>query len=77
MGKTAFALNVAQHAALRENIPVLMFSLEMSAEQIAQRMLAAESEVNLRGCSNRTRSRTSSGRNCQRLRRNFQKPHLY
>jgi len=49
MGKTAFALNVAQHAALRENIPVLMFSLEMSAEQIAQRMLAAESEVNLRG----------------------------
>ena len=40
MGKTAFALNVAQHAALRENIPVLMFSLEMSAEQIAQRMLS-------------------------------------
>lgn len=48
MGKTAFALNVAQHAALQEDIPVLMFSLEMSAEQIAQRMLAAESEVNLR-----------------------------
>ena len=48
MGKTAFALNVAQHAALQEDIPVLMFSLEMSAEQIAQRMLSAESRVNLR-----------------------------
>lgn len=48
MGKTAFALNVAQHAALQENIPVLLFSLEMSAEQIAQRMLSAESRVNLR-----------------------------
>ncbi len=48
MGKTAFALNVAQYAALQENVPVLLFSLEMSAEQIAQRMLAAESRVNLR-----------------------------
>lgn len=48
MGKTAFALNVAQHAALEEDVPVLMFSLEMSAEQIAQRMISAESEVNLR-----------------------------
>lgn len=48
MGKTAFALNVAQHAALQEDIPVLLFSLEMSAEQIAQRMLSAESRVNLR-----------------------------
>lgn len=48
MGKTAWAINTAQHAALYENIPVLVFSLEMSAEQIAQRMLSAESRVNLR-----------------------------
>jgi len=48
MGKTAFALNVAQHAALQENVPVLLFSLEMSAEQIAMRMLSAESRVNVR-----------------------------
>lgn len=48
MGKTALAINIASHAALKENIPVLVFSLEMSAEQIAQRMLAAEAEVNLR-----------------------------
>ncbi|MEG1641755.1 MAG: replicative DNA helicase [Synergistaceae bacterium] len=48
MGKTALAINIATHAAIRENIPVLVFSLEMSAEQIAQRMLSAEAEVNLR-----------------------------
>ena len=48
MGKTAWAINAATHAALRENIPVLVFSLEMSAEQIAQRMLSSEAEVNLR-----------------------------
>ncbi len=47
MGKTSWAINVAQYAAMQENIPVLVFSLEMSAEQIAQRMLAAEAEVNL------------------------------
>lgn len=48
MGKTAFALNVAKHAAFHENVPVLIFSLEMSAEQLAQRLLAAESRVNVR-----------------------------
>lgn len=48
MGKTAFAMNVAQHAAAEENMPVLIFSLEMSAEQLIQRMLASESEVNIR-----------------------------
>lgn len=48
MGKTAFAMNVAQHAAAEENIPVLIFSLEMSAEQLIQRMLSSESEVNIR-----------------------------
>lgn len=48
MGKTAFAMNIAQHAAAEENIPVLIFSLEMSAEQLIQRMLSSESEVNIR-----------------------------
>lgn len=48
MGKTAFAMNIAQYAAAQENLPVLIFSLEMSAEQLIQRMLASESEVNLR-----------------------------
>ena len=48
MGKTAWAMNIAQYAALQQNIPVLIFSLEMSAEQIAQRMLSSEAKVNLR-----------------------------
>ncbi|OPL15202.1 MAG: replicative DNA helicase [delta proteobacterium MLS_D] len=45
MGKTAFALNIAQHAAIEQNIPVAVFSLEMSKEQLAFRMLASESRV--------------------------------
>lgn len=48
MGKTAFAMNIAQHAAAEEDVPVLIFSLEMSAEQLIQRMLSSESEVNIR-----------------------------
>lgn len=47
MGKTAFALNIGQYAAGEEHVPVLIFSLEMSAEQIAQRMLSSEAKVNL------------------------------
>ncbi|MBQ9418963.1 MAG: replicative DNA helicase [Synergistaceae bacterium] len=47
MGKTAFALNIAQFGGGENNIPVLIFSLEMPAEQLVLRMLAAESRVNL------------------------------
>ncbi|OPZ64988.1 MAG: Replicative DNA helicase [Firmicutes bacterium ADurb.Bin506] len=45
MGKTAFALNMAEHVALVENKPVLVFSLEMSCEQLAQRMLCSQATV--------------------------------
>lgn len=45
MGKTAFALNIAQHAALETQTPVAIFSLEMSKEQLAFRMLASEAKV--------------------------------
>ncbi len=45
MGKTAFALNIAQHAAIEANLPVAVFSLEMSKEQIAMRMLTSEARV--------------------------------
>src|SRR5205085_4580885 len=45
MGKTAFTLNVAQHAAIEHNIPVAFFSLEMSKESLVQRMLTAEARV--------------------------------
>ncbi len=41
MGKTAFAINIAQNAATREKLPVAIFSMEMPAEQIAMRMLSS------------------------------------
>ena len=45
MGKTAFALNIAEYAATRGNVPTAIFSLEMSAEQLVSRMLCAEALV--------------------------------
>jgi replicative DNA helicase len=47
MGKTAFCLNVAEHAALRADVGVAVFSLEMSKEQLAMRMLCSEARVDL------------------------------
>ncbi len=45
MGKTAFVLNIAQHVAFHENKAVAMFSLEMSKEQLVNRLLSLESKV--------------------------------
>lgn len=45
MGKTALALNFAQHAAIEEEIPVAVFSLEMSKDALVQRLLCAEGRV--------------------------------
>ena len=45
MGKTAFALNIAQHVAFKKQLPVAIFSLEMSKEQLATRLLSMESLV--------------------------------
>jgi replicative DNA helicase len=45
MGKTAFALNIAQHVGIHMKEPIAIFSLEMSKEQLALRMLCAESMV--------------------------------
>jgi replicative DNA helicase len=45
MGKTAFALNIAQYAAVETQTPAAIFSLEMSKEQLAFRMLASEAKV--------------------------------
>ncbi|MDD4377124.1 MAG: replicative DNA helicase [Eubacteriales bacterium] len=47
MGKTAFALNVAQQAAVKANASVMIFSLEMSKEQLGQRLLSMESRVEM------------------------------
>ncbi len=46
MGKTSLALDIARNAAVRHKVPVGIFSLEMSSEQLVDRMLAAESYVN-------------------------------
>jgi len=45
MGKTALALNIARHAAVDANIPVAIFSLEMSKEQLSLRMLCSEARI--------------------------------
>ena len=45
MGKTAFALNIATNAAINSNTPVVVFSLEMSKEQCANRILCAQAMV--------------------------------
>lgn len=45
MGKTAFMLNLARYAAVRERVPVAIFNLEMSKQQLATRMLSTESGV--------------------------------
>lgn len=45
MGKTAFALNIAEYVCFKENIPVGIFSLEMSAEQLIHRVICCQSEV--------------------------------
>ena len=45
MGKTAFVLNIAEHVAFRQNKTVAIFSLEMSKEQLVNRLLSLESQV--------------------------------
>ncbi|RBP44046.1 replicative DNA helicase [Garciella nitratireducens] len=45
MGKTAFALNIAQHAGVKEKKTVAIFSLEMSQDQLIHRMLSAETHI--------------------------------
>ena len=45
MGKTALALNIARNAAIEHNVPVAIFSLEMSKEQLSLRMLCSEARM--------------------------------
>jgi len=48
MGKTSLAMNIAEHVAVDERLPVGVFSLEMTAESLVLRMLCSRSRVNLR-----------------------------
>ncbi|UCH28034.1 MAG: replicative DNA helicase [Trueperaceae bacterium] len=63
MGKTAFALTIGLHAALREKQPIGIFSLEMSAIQLVTRMLCSEARVDM----SRVRNGQLSDRDFQRL----------
>ena len=47
MGKTALAMNIAEHVAINENLSVGVFSLEMSSQQLVQRLLCSRARVNL------------------------------
>src|SRR5260370_34719525 len=48
MGKTSLAMNIAEHVALEQKLPVGVFSLEMTSESLVLRMLCSRSRVNLR-----------------------------
>jgi replicative DNA helicase len=48
MGKTALCMNIAHHIAVRDRMPVAIFSLEMSKEQLVQRLICSEAEINSR-----------------------------
>lgn len=63
MGKTAFALSIAQNVALRKDKAVVVFSLEMPAVQLALRMLCSEAKVDM----NRIRSGQLNERDFERL----------
>ena len=45
MGKTAFVLNIVHHLAIKKNVPCLLFSLEMSKEQLGSRLMAIDAMV--------------------------------
>ncbi len=45
MGKTAFCMNIAQYVSINKNVPVAIFSLEMSKSQLVQRMLCSEARI--------------------------------
>ena len=63
MGKTAFVLNIASHVAIREKQTVAFFSLEMSKEQLVQRMLCSEAPID----SQRLRVGDLEGKDWQKL----------
>ena len=48
MGKTSLAMNIAENVAIDQNIPVGVFSLEMSSDELVKRMLCSRARVNLR-----------------------------
>lgn len=56
LGKTTLSLDIARHVAIKEGIPVGLFSLEMASSQIVERILSAQAEINLQKLRNGTLS---------------------
>lgn len=52
MGKTALALNIAEHVAVSQNLPAIVFSMEMGAQQLAMRMAASVGRINAQAMRN-------------------------
>ncbi|MBP86509.1 MAG: replicative DNA helicase [Planctomycetaceae bacterium] len=63
MGKTAFAMNIAEHVSMRQQVPTLFVSLEMSSIELADRMLCSVAQVN----GHRLRNGTISNEDRARL----------
>ena len=63
MGKTSFALNIAQNVGIRANVPVAIFSLEMSRDQLVSRLLCSEAEID----SGRIRTGDLSSKDWEKL----------
>jgi replicative DNA helicase len=63
MGKTAFAINIAENVCFKNNTPVLIFSLEMSAEQLLHRIICSQAEVE----SDKIRTGSLTGLEYQRI----------
>jgi replicative DNA helicase len=63
MGKTAFALNIAENVCFKNNMPVGIFSLEMTAEQLLHRIICSQAEVE----SEKIRTGSLSGGEFQRI----------
>ena len=68
MGKTSLALNIAAHVGVREHVPVAIFSLEMSQEEVTQRLMCAEAKVDSKRLRTRLAGRRRLGQADQRLR---------
>jgi replicative DNA helicase len=80
MGKTAFALNIAEYVAVNEGLPVLVFSMEMGASQLALRMVGSLGRIDQSTCAPAScattngagwprRWRSSARRSCSSTRR--------
>lgn len=67
MGKTSFALNIAENVGVDQELPVAVFSMEMGADQLAQRMISSVGRIDAQSSekvSSTTRTGTTSRRHC-------------